>query len=321
MKRQNYDRETIVAIQRQVGATQDGRFGPETVLRIAEWEQKHRNLSGGFWRDAWDKSQGRKVGVWWDLPSKDTTERAAYFAKNAHDVGLNHVHVEVNKSARLADGSLDWDWSKEQLAKFNHELLMRDVEMGVLGWAWPTKASIDEFVDGLVDRCNGLTISAIEIEAEHNWKRKHLEDFGSLEGAAVYYVGRLRDEFPGVKILMTTYPYHGEMGQHPTFAPIVDGVSIQAYSRNVDGNPDYSWGGRFGPGQMQRLAHRRATEAGAKMIIMGLANYGQTIDNRPPIEAMRVAADAFPELVLMYWSRKWFERNGYAEIFIESITS
>jgi hypothetical protein len=293
-----YDPDTIKAIQRAVGAKPDGIWGPATVALVARWHANHntKRLSYAEWCALW-QGEGEaapapvpgpapaamRFGLWWDIGAGHTAKRAAKYAARLAALGINNIAIMLNSSKQSSSGACVWKWSAERLRVFALALEAAGLTVGYSFWARPTPRYLDTLRTGLEERIAAHRPRRLEPDLEGKWRAKYVRDFPSLRDAGSSLLCGLRS-YP-CPVEVTSYPLHGEYGDHPSVADRADIWCPQAYGYWRRGKPDHAWDGRFGPGGMQRLTADRV-KGSDRELVFGFACFGQTFPGHSPGEAM-----------------------------------
>lgn len=243
-------------------------------------------------------------------------------------LGLHTAAVMVETSKER------WDpyWSVENLRQFASCLVIRNIEPVVTVWLAPSRRYIDQMVTYL-DRVVDAGFAGIEVDLEHLWKSGSLKGFDALNDAAVYaihHLKRISDQYD-IRLEVTTHPWHGESSPRALVTPLVHRLVIQAYSiREWPDGTMIEWGGKRGPGSMQRFAYDDAQivpriSDGRVALSMGLPAWRQIWPGHQPREAMQIAyseAEGLGVVEARYWSSKFvlgLRSNGYAGAFLRGL--
>lgn len=356
---QGFTVEQVKLIQRVVGTTCDGIWGPETVRTIFAWQSQNGVAApeGKVWNDAkgntWPKIQEAAkrfeeqetdklrrpgddmltIGCWVD--DEVRIQKPEYFERMA-EAGLSSISLMLDTSKKA------WD------PVYNHEAIERIVKLAeahcfevvLTTWPFPDKTVIDPMCAAVR---KWLSIApevtrAFEVDAEFNWKPRFVRGFDSLDAAGDYLVKSMDEAVADTKARkeLTTFTSHTENGRAADVAPYMDRLLGQAYSvrhrRKTDGS-DWliPWGHSYGPGAMQRWTlDRTLTVPGVLETIelgCGLAAYDQEWAGHRAEDALRLAYDTalvYGCREIRYWSFKWIFghlSNKYAERFLRKVAA
>lgn len=263
----------------------------------------------------------RTIGVWWDIGEGATLRNMGGYIEQLRVLNIRDVSIEVQS---VRDTSFEVGWNPRSIEDFSYACSRAGIRTGLMLWPRPTT----EWIAGL--RAAGPILTAtgvdyLEFDIEENFRSNDLDgSIGTLDEAGRRLVGTGRDFFGG-ELQATTYP--GAVAPPKTVIRLVDAFAVQAYSQSKD-RQGYEWGGRYGPGNMQRYALDKSESVGARKVIMGLAAYNQNrFPNHTAQEAMAEAYNTAMELVndVRYWSAKHIlgypgrTPNGYSYDFLKSL--
>ena len=341
---QGFSKPEVRLIQEVAGAAQDGLWGKETVGAIWRWQDSQgipadgkvwQSPKGNTWPRIQETAQAGadsgdgpsfRLGVWVDDPPQRVVQDS--YADSLQELGVSTVAVMVNSANTSADAP-PWKsrWQAQQLAQAGRLFDARGIDLVLTAWPRPSMQQLSTLMAEMEERMEASGAVALEVDVEGNWKSSFLDGFASLEEAGQFLVNGLRDRLQsGVRLELTTYPYHPEFTSAATIAPQVDVLLPQAYSVYNSSDPQTDWGARLGPGNLQTLGIRLARRVEGPQIASGLAAYYQ--DRYPghsADEAMQTALDAVAASgveEIRYWSSKWIiggVQNDYSKAFLGKI--
>lgn len=331
-----YSPEVWRRIQRLVGATVDGAPGPETARAVADWQDRQPDLTpdgmvGPATMERLDEV-GRHLpaaprpsiphGVWWDHTAGLTSAGAAALL---HQCGVDQVCVMLDRVPEPPyQPRPHWKHSLGTLREIHAACAAEGLGVEATVWPLPRREHTRALVSELGPRLDALAPMRLQLDAEGNWEARDVQGYGSLRAAAEELAHDL--EPYGLPLAVTSFPYHESFGRRPSFEGLVAAEIPQAYSRDAredPDHPDHQVGGRFGPGEMQKLAAERARAVDPAPLELGLAAWDQVGLYATPHEAMRVAYEAAVDVGaqrVWWWSLKHLARNSYAADAIAAMT-
>lgn len=203
--------------------------------------------------------------------------------------------------------------------------LSRDADIGLIATTWPEPDMdrIERAFDVLTNDILPLGFTALEGDAEGQWKEQYCRGFASLDGAAAYLVGRWRElqAKHDVSLQMTTHTGHRERTKRAFLARLVDRVYYQLYSTESDWEGrKVAWAGPRGPGRLQEEFLEEVLEDipefanGSVQLAAGIAAYDQKWPGHEVEEALELAVEPLCLSLgdtgvripaIRNWSTKW----------------
>lgn len=352
---QGFTVEQVKLIQRVVGTTCDGVWGPKTVQAIYDWQSQNGvSPDGKIWNDprgnTWppihalasqrfeeaDTDPLRSIepvtiGCWVD---DDVRIKKPESFERMSAAGISAIALMLDTSKK------GWDpmYAAHEIEAIARLADDHDMEIIFTTWPFPDKGNIDVMCDAVGEWLASIApevIRAFEVDAEFNWKPRFVRGFDNIDKAGDYLVKKMDEAVAatGARKELTTFTSHTENGRAADVAPHMDRVLGQAHSVRHRKKSDGSgwripWTHSYGPGRMQKLTLDRSLRIPGMLETIelgcGLAAYDQEWPRHRPEEAMKVAYDAaigYGCREIRYWSFKWIFghlSNTYAERFLQS---
>jgi hypothetical protein len=195
-------------------------------------------------------------GAWIDDPARETTG-ASYWSA-LEELGVMNAALMIDTFARGFDTAYSAR-DIERVAAYAHD---RDIALSATVVPEPKRSWIDDMRKE-PDPLLALGFVALDNDVEGLWTEAAVEDFDSLDEAAVYLMAKERElaEEHDLWIEVDTHTGHLEASRHAMLVPLADRACFQLYSARHDWrHQEVAWGGAGGPGRFQRamLARIRA---------------------------------------------------------------
>lgn len=246
--------------------------------------------------------------MWWDVSPGWTLDNLSRLRLELAALRINRLYVEIQAED---DPELRPYWSAAELEELDRGL--PGVEVWAMVWPRPNRNYVDRLDRLMSDPGYAAAVDGWQYDLEGRWAPVNLGGFADVEAAGVA-IADLADR-AGKPWGVTTHS--GRAAYLTGVLKRAREVAIQAYSTHNGGDPDYAYGGRFGPGDLQRHAVAAALSAGARRVVVGLAAYDQSDYPGGPDRAMTTAYDAAREASpagVAWWSGKWVlgpSKNSY----------
>lgn len=266
-----------------------------------------------------------RVEVWYDERIADAGERL----KELRALGVTGVRLMVNREAVREKGATRRPKTFQESLKFSVAQVQgwvrtaRANDLTATLTFWPQSrddkhnAALAAFVRDVhaVER-----IDAVEFDVEgFGWYKNRTPS--QLRAAGERMRRALNAQaLMDLPMMGTTYP--GAIGVCVASLPWLDAWTLQAYSKMNVSSAAYAWDGRYGPGNMQRMAAQRYRETSTQaLMMMGLAAYGQNFPVHGVQGAMVTAFEAAQKEsdTVCYWSSKWLRPHHSAASILTSL--
>ena len=274
-----------------------------------------------------------RIGVWWDINSKNTFKHINNHLNTLLETGITDVYIFINSVSDL-EFKYSNGWTPKNIKKFADVLKQNGIDVSITLWVFPIEDYINQVIKEISQLANYVKPRTIEFDVEGNWSTKYLSGFESLENAAYYLITQLTAKLNDVdKINIAGTTHTGRI--NPTFMRFVDEANIQCYS--VWGSKkirEYNIGGIYGPGKRQALGFRKMKDrvSDKQKISFGLAAWAQKFPQVEPEEAMDMAVvecmNYYPYVSeIRYWSYKWIGGHdgdggkGYAINYLKALNN
>lgn len=328
-KSRNYSVAQIELIQRTVGVTVDGKWGPNTVAAVQGW-QKSSSLSadGKVGPRTWDKIEAfshgaggpaandaalsteiTTVGAWVGPSAFDDPEDTVGFYRRN---GINRIDVVLNDFSKARGPTPFETYDRAKIVALCAAARRVGLEVHLMSWIMPHRAFIEGAASQLIALCHEVGASSLMWDAEEPWNQA--TDALSYEDAARL----IAERFAGLSCPMgATGIIYTDPEKFGPLARVCSYVVPQCYatsSNNLD------------PSRIVSLGVERWRQAFApeQRFVIGLAAYRQSgIKGYSATAAMHASlADVRRQCgvdTVVYWSFRQIHTNVEVLQVISSI--
>jgi hypothetical protein len=266
-RRQGYSAAEVAFIQRIVGSTPDGGWGPDTVSALQRWQSANgvaadgkawRSTSGNTWprlletgAAAWCQgSPGiSRVGLWTFSDAVDPSNpRCAKDLEAASEAALTDIVFTITNDTHTTFELLG---TIDDIVQVGEQYKGKGIDVGLNSFVFPSTTYIDALADAVLAIDERLGLRRLDIDAEELW----IEHGGSSSWNAA--ADRLGARFRGVRfdVAVNGIVYTSHEALDPLVRQeCVTCVTPQAYSvagqERSNGNPNAT----YNPIDLQALA-------------------------------------------------------------------
>ena len=288
-KAQDYSKSEVAFIQRRVGSSPDGAWGPNTVAAIERWQKAHRihqdgkvrrSMEGNTWprllaagADAWSKGTPgiTRVGLWtFSSACRSSSEECGSNFATATSAQVTDISFTVNSAT---EPSFAPPVSAEDVAETGKRYRDAGIDVSVNAFIYPSADFVDALVDYVLDIDARVGLRRLDVDAEELWIRNG--DQQAHDSAAALFGKRLAAADFAIAINGIVYTNYDALD--PLIRQdCVTHILPQAYSTaghlDKQGAPDRV----YNPIDLQALAVRKWTSWWpTKKLLGGFATYDQ----------------------------------------------
>lgn len=288
-RNQGYTAAEVAFIQRLVGSTPDGQWGPNTVAAVQRWQAAQgiaadgkvwRSTSGNTWPRLlkagaaawWQGAPGiSRVGLWTFSDAADpSNDRCAKDLELACEAALTDIVLTITNDSHTTFELLG---TIDGIVEVGQQYKGKSIDVGLNSFVYPSTAYVDALADAVLQIDQQLGLRRLDLDAEELW----IEHGSSSSWAAA--ADRLGQRLKGVQfeVGVNGIVYTSHTALDPLVRQeCVTYVTPQAYSvagqKSSSGKPN----GTYNPIDLQVLAKQMWGKWWPdRRIIGGFATYDQ----------------------------------------------